>query len=520
MTYLLALLITGLIAVIAVQIGKVSDLASKIRGEEEVEIQNNNTQAIWLVGFMVLFLVLGIGSAYYYKDMMLGYGPLEAASVHGKEVDGLFNMTLLFTGIVFVLTQILLFWYSYKYRKQEGRKALFVSHNNTLELVWTAIPALVMAFLVANGLVVWNNVMPDVGPEDQFLEIEATGYQFAWDVRYPGNDNLLGTKDFRLIDPASNSLGLDFTDEKTWDDIVLSGSDQIVIPVDTTVRVRITSKDVLHNFYLPHFRVKMDAIPGLPTYFIFTPDKTTEEMRQNLRNYPEWNEPYDPTDPESKTRWEEFNYELACAELCGKGHYSMKRILKVVEKDEYEEWMASKTAFYKSSIRGTDYDPNKDKRLLGFEIQDRNREIASDMESLNMKVTAAMDADESNGTRADLTEEELILRLKNVFYNTGSSQLDAESNYELEYLAKQMNRFPDLDFEVMGHTDNTGNPEANLTLSKNRAASVMNKLVKSGVNASRLVSMGYGATAPTDTNDTEEGRANNRRTELKVILNK
>lgn len=514
MGYLLALLILGLIAVIAIQIGKVSDLASRIRGEEEAEIQNNNTQALWLVVFMVLFLVLGAGSAYYYKDVMLGYGPLTASSVHGKELDGLFNVTLIFTGIVFFITQILLFWYSYKYRRQEGVRAKFVSHNNTLELVWTAVPAIVMAFLVSQGLVAWNHVMPDVTPEDEYLEIEATGYQFAWDMRYPGSDNLLGRKDYTLIDPATNSLGLDFNDEKTWDDIVLGGSDQILIPVDTMVRVRITSKDVLHNFYLPHFRVKMDAVPGLPTYFIFTPDRTTEEMRQSLREYPEWNEPYDPEDPESKARWEEFNYELACAELCGKGHYSMKRIIKIVERDEYEEWMASKVPFYQANIRGTENDPNAGKRLLGYEIKNRARAISSEMKGINSKITAA-NADEA--AKAALTEEDLILRLQNVFFATGSSALDKDSNYELQALAKEMNRFPNLSFEVSGHTDSTGDYGANIDLSSDRAASVLNVLTANGVDASRLVSKGYGPDKPVDTNDTSEGRANNRRTELKVI---
>ena len=351
------LLILVLLGVIVVQIGKVTELASKIRGEEEAEMQANNRTAVWLVIFMVVFLVGCIWSAIYYKNSMLGYGPLKSASAHGIEIDNIFNVTLFFTGIVFIITQILTFWYSYKYRQQEGRKAKFLAHNNTLELFWTAVPALVMTFLVAQGLSVWNDVMPDVGPDDQYLEIEATGYQFAWDVRYPGDDNKLGTKDFRKIVPGQNDLGLDFSDTKSLDDIVLGGSDRIVLPVDTTIRVRITAKDVLHNFYLPHFRVKMDAIPGLPTYFIFTPIKTTQEFRQELRQYPEWNEPYDPTDPESKARWEEFNYELACAELCGKGHYSMKRIVEIVTKEEYMEWLAGKEAFYKTNIRNSSLDP-------------------------------------------------------------------------------------------------------------------------------------------------------------------
>jgi cytochrome c oxidase subunit 2 len=158
-------------------------------------------------------------------------------------------------------------------------------------------------------------------------------------------------------------LGLDWNDSKTHDDIVLGGSDRIVLPVDTMIRVRITSKDVLHNFYLPHFRVKMDAVPGLPTYFIFTPVKTTKDFREQLRQYPEWNVPFDPNDPDSKMRWEEFNFELACAELCGTGHYSMKRIVEIVTREEYETWLASQASFYQTNIRNTDADPFKGKAL-------------------------------------------------------------------------------------------------------------------------------------------------------------
>ncbi len=109
MTYLIAFGIVFLLAVIVIQIGKVSELASKIRGEEEVELQNNTTQGIWGMIFMVVFLVGSAVSAYYYKNYMLGYGPLTSASEHGFELDSIFNVTLIFTGIVFVLTHILLF---------------------------------------------------------------------------------------------------------------------------------------------------------------------------------------------------------------------------------------------------------------------------------------------------------------------------------------------------------------------------------------------------------------------------
>jgi cytochrome c oxidase subunit 2 len=360
-----------------------------------------------------------------------------------------------------------------------------------------------MAFLVVKGLVAWNNVMTDLRPEDEFLEIEATGYQFAWDIRYNGEDSQLGRKDFRLIDPATNSLGLDWTDLASIDDIILGGSDAIKLPVDTTIRVRITSKDVLHNFYLPHFRVKMDAVPGLPTYFIFNPIKTTEEFRQELRKYPEWNEPYDPSDPESKPRWQEFNFELACAELCGKGHYSMRRIVEIVSKEDFETWKSEQTSFYFKNIRGTSADPYSDK-LFDAEIASRKKELTAEFET------------KANPELAFAEGEDIIL-LKHVFYNTGSAGLRDLSKYELDNIAELMNKYPNVKLELRGHTDNIGDPAMNLDLSINRSANVMDYLVNKGVDRNRLSSQGHGESLPIESNGTEEGRQKNRRTELRIV---
>ena len=504
MTGLIIFLIFLLLGVIIVQIGRVTELAAKIRGEEEVEQQNTNRQGKMLMLFLVVFLVLGIGSAIYYKDVMLGYGPLKSASAHGGDIDSLFNYTLFFTGIVFVITHILLFWFSYKYRNMPGRKAQFQPHNNTLEIIWTVVPAVVMTFLVVNGLVVWNEVMTDLPADGDYLEIEATGYQFAWDIRYPGADNKLATKNFKLIDPATNPLGIDWSDDKAIDDVILSGADKIVLPVDETVRVRITAKDVLHNFYLPHFRVKMDAIPGLPTYFHFKPITTTKEFRQNLKNYPEWREPYDPADPESKERWEMFDYELACAELCGKSHYAMRRIVEVVTREEYDAWMDEKQSkpYYLTTIRGTENDPRKG-QLLDIEKKMRNVELTSDF-------TKAMESE---------SLEDKIINLKNVFYNTGSASLDNKSQSELDKLSQLLSQFPNVNAELRGHTDSDGDDNSNLSLSEARAANVMQYLLNKGVSADRLSSVGFGETQPIESNDSPEGKEQNRRTELRIISN-
>lgn len=501
MTYLIAFLIIFLLAVIIIQIGKVTELAAKIRGEEEVARQSSQQQGLWLLIFGIVFLIGCFWSAYYYRNYMFGYGPLTSASEHGADLDYIFNITLVFTGIVFVITHILLFWYSYKYREQQGQKALFFAHDTKLEYIWTAVPAVVMTLLVSQGLVTWNSIFPTLTEEDKYLEIEATGYQFAWDIRYPGADGKLGNKDFRLIDPATNSLGVDWTDEYSVDDVILGGTDKIVLPKDSTIKVRITAKDVLHNFYLPHFRVKMDAVPGLPTSFIFKPIMTTEEFRQQLRAYPEWQVPADPNDPEGKQRWETFEYELACAELCGKGHYSMRRIIEVVSREEYETWIAGQKSFYLENIRGTAADPHKDK-LFSNEIKLRARELKSAME-VALKETA---------TDADKT-----IQLKHVFYKTGSDELSDLSKYELDNLADLLQKNAGVRVELGGHTDNTGDPAANLTLSQKRADNVRAYLINKGIDAARLVSKGYGQDKPLESNDTEEGRQKNRRTELRII---
>ena len=361
MTALFVLLCVILIGIIVVQIGKVTELASKIRGEEEAQERANRTQAGYSMIFMIVFLVASTVSAVYYKDSMLWYGPNESASAHGGSIDYIFNITLFFTGIVFFITQILLFYFAYKYRGRRNAKAAFISHNNRLEVIWTAIPAVVMTFLVVGGLDAWNEVMADVEEGEDYIEIEATGYQFAWHLRYPGPDGKLGSRDYKMIS-ATNPLGQVWSDDKNQDDFHPS---EIVLPVGKKVRVRITARDVLHNFYLPHFRVKMDSVPGMPTYFVFTPTTTTEEYRTKLGvlndrgepKYPEWHEPIDPEDPESPLKYEDFNFELACAELCGTGHYAMRRSVRIVSEAEYKNWLSEQQSYYETTIKGTDDDP-------------------------------------------------------------------------------------------------------------------------------------------------------------------
>ncbi|MCO6484608.1 MAG: OmpA family protein [Saprospiraceae bacterium] len=496
MTALLIFICLILITIVIVQIGKVTELASSIRGEEDAQMETNKWNGMLSVIFMVVFLGGCIWSSLYYKNWMLGFGPHQAASEHGGSIDFLFNITLFFTGIVFVITHIALFWFAWKYRGRRGRKADFIAHNDKLELVWTIIPAVVMALLVIGGLDAWNEIMADVGEDEEHIEIEATGVQFNWLLRYPGEDGRLGARNYKLI-TGLNPIGQDWTDVKNHDDFQPS---ELVLPVGKKVRVRIIARDVLHNFYLPHFRVKMDAVPGIPTYFVFTPTKTTEEYRKELSKYPEYQVPADPEDPEGPQKWEKFEYELACAELCGSGHFSMRRIVRIVSEEEYQEWLKQQSSYYLGNIRNGDEDPLKG-RILEIEVKARAAEFGASLKEV-------LQAE-------DFSSKTLPLRYVN--YETGSATLTADSRYELDQLAGALRENAALRISIEGHTDNVGDEAANQTLSLQRAEAVVQYLVTQGIPADRLTAEGFGSARPLSANDTEEGRAANRRTEFRVI---
>ncbi len=499
MTALITILTVVLLFIVLVQIAKINELASSMIDEDAYQEKIANSNGKWFLIFCVIFLGSFFWSALYYANRMLGYGPLQSASAHGGSIDSMFNLTLVLTGIVFIICHILLFWFAYKYRFQANRKALFFPHDTRLEIIWTAVPALVMTVLVVKGLVTWNNVMADVKQDEAYMEIEATGWQFAWNLRYPGIDGQLGVKDFRLIKSGVNEIGQDWTDVRNHDDF---NADELVVPKGKKIRIRIIGRDVLHNFYLPHFRVKMDAVPGVPTYFIFTPIKTTEEFRQELRKYPEYQQPSDPNDPNSEPKWKAFNYELACAELCGKGHYSMRRLVKVVSQEEWEKWNASQKSFYLTNVRNTDEDPFKG-QPLEYEAKMKTEEF-----KINLK--KALDT-------ANVKAEDRVIQLDNIYFETGSADINKLSEIGLAVLKETFSQYPKLKVEISGHTDNVGDAALNQKLSVDRANAVKNYLVNNGVEDGRISAVGVGSSKPKESNDTEEGRRKNRRIEFKIL---
>lgn len=321
-TAILLLAILGLGFLITFQIAKASEYVSILKGEKKSFQQSNKVNAF----LMVVFLVLGLIGIYWCHELYYGKTlmPYPSASDHGEKIDNMMFITIAVTGVVFFLTQILLFWFSYKYQYSEKRKAVFYPHNTNWEILWTTVPAIALCVLVGFGLFYWYKITGDA-PENS-LQVEVTGRQFGWIYRYPGKDNVYGKRYYKLIDDTNNNeLGLNWEDKYSHDDIVTT--EALYLIKDQPVKINIFSRDVIHDVGLVHFRMKMDAVPGIPTTMYFTPKYTTEEMKKITGN---------PA----------FEYELACMEMCGNGHYSMKGAVKVVTASEFILWRAKQKAKY------------------------------------------------------------------------------------------------------------------------------------------------------------------------------
>lgn len=316
-TWIIIALILGFI--ITFQIAKASEYVAILRGEEKTRKENNRINAFLLLAF----LILGLIGVWWCNEELKGKILGEAASDHGERIDTMLYITIAITGIVFFITQILLFWFSYKYQEKEDRKAFYFPHNNKLELIWTVIPAIVLTILVGFGLYYWFQITGEAPKNAQVVEV--TGKQFGWEFRYPGADGVLGKKYYKNIDEAaSNPLGQVWEDKANHDDIYVS--QEVHVVVGKPVKFVIYAKDVIHDVGLVHFRMKMDAVPGIPTTMWFTPKFTTKEMREK----------YGP----------DFNYEISCDQMCGSGHFSMRGTVVVETQEEFDRWLAQKTPQY------------------------------------------------------------------------------------------------------------------------------------------------------------------------------
>ncbi|MDR7544566.1 MAG: cytochrome c oxidase subunit II [Armatimonadota bacterium] len=260
---------------------------------------------LWL-GLLILGMVVigGVGVTLYARGRWW-LPPL--ASAEGAQIDRLFYSTLAITGAVFVLVHVLLALFVWRYAAGGDRKALYWHDNRRLEMMWTIVPAVALAIMVSASGAVWARLHLATPP--QGLEVDVRGEQFAWLSRYPGPDGKLGQVDPARIDHRTNPMGLNPQDPAAADDVV---SSELHLVVHKPARIRLRSTGVIHSFYVPAFRVKQDAVPGVTIDFWFTPTV-------------------------------EGQYEIACAELCGIGHYAMKGKLVVESQQAFDTWLARQT---------------------------------------------------------------------------------------------------------------------------------------------------------------------------------
>ncbi|HRF17528.1 MAG TPA: cytochrome c oxidase subunit II [Chitinophagaceae bacterium] len=325
--FIVAILVLGFL--ITFQIAKASEYVAVLRGEERSRKQSNKINAFLLLAF----LVVGLIGVYYCNERLKGKILGEPASDHGVLVDRMLYITLAITFIVFVITQIALFWFSYKYQESDKRKAFFYPHNNKLELIWTAIPAITLTILVGFGIFYWFKITGDA-PKDA-MQVEVVGKQFGWEFRYPGKDGILGKKYFKNVSPENNNpAGQLWDDPANYDDVFVEQEMHLV--VNKPVKLVIGAKDVIHDVGLAHFRMKMDAVPGTPTTMWFTPKYTTKQMKEKTGN-------------------PDFVYEISCDQMCGKGHWSMRGTIIVETQEEFDAWLAGKKPQY--LVANPDKDP-------------------------------------------------------------------------------------------------------------------------------------------------------------------
>ncbi len=391
----------------------ISELTSKLTGKKTIDANKVNK---WL---MLIFLIVGLAAvAWEYsehgKHVLLG----NASSEHGAIYDSMFSITLILTTIVFVITQILLFYFSFRYSKKEGQKALYYAHNNRLEVFWTLIPAIVLTLLVLRGHQTWRSIVYADVDGTKSTNIEIFAFQFGWNARYAGDDGILGVADYKFIS-GKNKLGLANSSEvdsllvelraalvadnnaiqalpqtleqlqKDWqsakdmqdneamssitkeideiktgdrldeleasinrktkqierieaikkdpkvfatfftkaeeDDVI---TQEVHLVKDKLVTFKFRSRDIIHSAWLPHFRVQMNVVPGMPTKFTFMPTKTTKEAKAE--------------------NGEDFDYYLYCNKICGTSHYNMKMKVVIESQEEVDAWLKTQQMAFKA----------------------------------------------------------------------------------------------------------------------------------------------------------------------------
>jgi cytochrome c oxidase subunit 2 len=350
MTSLLVLVVLALVSVAIWQLTKIFDLTqigSHVDNSQVANDNDNNVNGYLMFAFLVFIYLVTI-----YCVVQYGHFPLmsNSAAEHGVEVDRLMWISMILIFFVQTITQALLHYFAYKYRGKKGKKALYFADNNKLEAIWSIIPAITLAGLILYGLYAWTNIMfVDEETEDVMI-VEIYAKQFGWDVRYAGEDNVLGKANVRYIQ-GINNLGVDAADPYAQDDIQAS---ELHLPKGKKVLFKIRSQDVLHSAYMPHFRAQMNCVPGMVTQFAFTPSKTTLEMRDSKQMIEKVKEINRIRAEKSKLLAAQgkealdpytFDFLLLCNKICGKSHYNMQMKIVVSEPQEFKAWLKEKQTF-------------------------------------------------------------------------------------------------------------------------------------------------------------------------------
>jgi cytochrome c oxidase subunit 2 len=254
----------------------------------------------------LILVLVALGSVAFHLVSPWWWTPIAS---NWEYIDHTITITFWITGVVFTLVVLFMAWCVFRYRHRPGSRATYEPENKKLEVWLTVATALGVAAMLAPGLFVWNQF---ISVPAEAGEIEVVGQQWRWSYRLPGEDGKLGAAETRLIS-IDNPLGLVPTDPAGQDDLVIEAED-LHLPIGKPVKVLLRSIDVLHDFYVPEFRAKMDMIPGSVTYFWFTPTRTG-------------------------------SFDVLCAELCGSGHAMMRGRVVVQTEAEHQAWLRSQRSF-------------------------------------------------------------------------------------------------------------------------------------------------------------------------------
>jgi cytochrome c oxidase subunit II len=245
------------------------------------------------------------------------------ASAQGGQIDSLIGWMHIFMFILFVGWGGFLAFVLIRFRRSRHPVADYTGvKSHTSSYLEVAVAIVEAVLLVGFSIPLWAARVDRLPPENEALVVQVTAEQFAWNIHYAGPDGKFGRTDISMIDVQANPMGLDRSDPAAKDDVITLN--QLYLPVNKPIIVKLRSKDMIHSFGVPEFRVKQDAVPGLTIPIWFIPNVTTADMRTRTGNA-------------------EFQYEIACAQLCGLGHYRMRGFVTVQTADEFQKWLEEKS---------------------------------------------------------------------------------------------------------------------------------------------------------------------------------